>query len=470
MNSKERYLEFLKKAPKYESAFRKHLEKIVSFPTVAFRDYKEIADCAEYIKNLFDSYGYEAKIYPTAKDGHPVVFAEKNMQAKKTLMFYHHYDVQPEDPIDLWESSPWTLTERNDRLFGRGTVDDKGELILSLIAMQMLEDEYGEMPINIKFVMEGEEEAGSNNLPLFAEKHTDLLKADGCIWEGASICSIKDDYTKFENPIYLICGVKGCAYFHVTSAGPPSFPRTDVHSGEAAATPNAAWRLVWFLNSLKDDKENILIDGFNDLIFTPDEMDIKALEGVGESFEKNFKIDYLLDHLLLDRKGLDLATELYLKPSLSICGLKSGSSEDDSSKTIVPSSALAKLDFRLVPNLTMDKVQDLLTKHMKKHGFTDFNIKMVTGYNPAKTPLTHPFIQAIRVVSEEITDSLPVQYMPIAAGSGPAYLFTPYTPICLAANHVENTNGHAPNENFPISCLNSSLAYNVVIAEKMIEK
>lgn len=469
MTIKESYLEYLKKATKYESNFLKHLKEIVAFPTVAFRDYEGINDCANYLEQLFTEYGYEAKTYPTSEDGHPVVYAEKNVNAPKTIMFYHHYDVQPEDPLELWESSPWELTERNDRLYGRGTVDDKGELLLSLIAMQFLEDSYGTLPLNVKFVMEGEEEFGSDNLPKFTEKNTHLLHADGCIWEGASIAPSKKDNNRFETPVDLICGLKGCAYFYIKSSGPPHFPRTDVHSGEAAATPNAAWRLTWLLNTLKNEQEEILIDGFNELIFTPDEVDIKALEGVGENTEKYFKEDYELGQTLLNRKGIDLGVEVHLKPSLSICGLKSGSIEEDSTKTIVPARAFAKVDFRLVPNLTFDKVKELLMKHLEKHSFTDFTVEMITGYNPAKTPITHPFVQTIKMISEEIT-SLPAKYMPIAAGSGPAYLFVPYTPICLPANYIGNTNGHAPNENLPKWAIQSSLVYNVLIAEKLSEK
>ncbi|MFW9924923.1 MAG: M20/M25/M40 family metallo-hydrolase, partial [Candidatus Thorarchaeota archaeon] len=167
---KEKYLEYFKTSENYYDDFIKLLGELVKHPSVAFREPKGIIDCANNLNAIFEHYGYQSKIYPTSPDGSPVVFAEKNVGAPKTLMFYHHYDVQPEDPLDLWQSSPWELVERNDRLYARGTTDDKGEIVISLLGMKLLEDEMGKLPINVKFIVEGEEEAGSNHLPLFTQK------------------------------------------------------------------------------------------------------------------------------------------------------------------------------------------------------------------------------------------------------------------------------------------------------------
>ncbi len=462
---KKDFLKHLKSASKYEAGYRKILAELVKFPTVAYREPEGISDCANSLESYLKSYGYKAKQYPTAEGQAPVVFGEKDVGAEKTLLFYHHYDVQPEGDHDLWDSSPWELHERDGRLYARGTCDDKGEFVSSLIAMQMLEDSLGKLPVNVRFVLEGEEEAGSENLPLFTNKHPELLKSDGCIWEGAALYPAEgDNLTKFVTPGSLVCGLKGNAYFEITTKDPPFFPRTDVHSGSAAATPNAAWSLIWALNTLKDSNENILIDGFNELVREPLQEDIDVIKEHSTEFEENFKKDYQLDRLLLNRTGVDLKTMLSLQPSLSICGLKSGF-QGEGSKTIVPAKAMAKVDFRLVPNLTKEKTHELLLKHFEKHGIDYLDVKLLPGYDPAKTSVNHPFVKILRKILKEILDPQPVYTVPIAYGSGPAYLFTEHTGLCMAGNGVSGLNGHAPNENIPVNSIHPSLALLAVIAQ-----
>ena len=461
---KNTYLEYFEKTQNYFNDFRNVLGELVKHPTIAFREPEAIDNCANSLREFFREYGYSSTIYPTAPKGSPVVFAEKNIGAEKTMMFYFHYDVQPEDPINLWKSSPWELVERGNRLYARGITDDKGPIVLSLLAVKLLEDNE-KLAVNVKFVVEGEEEAGSQNLNLFTEKHPELLKADGCIWEGAMLTPNIDSNITFNTPVNIYCGLKGNAYYDITTADVPFFPRTDVHSGTAAAVPNAAWRLVWALASLKDENENILIEGFNELIKPPTEDDLKALQERDDNFAQSIKDDFNLKNTLLKRKGEELLVELTLKPTLTICGLDSGYQEEGS-KTIVPAKASAKLDFRLVPNLTMKKVDKLLRKHMKKHGFDDIKLDLLAGYDPAKTPVNEPFIQQIVKISNEIT-SLKSVLSPMHGGSGPAYLFAKYTPLCYVRNYVEELNVHAPNENFPTRLVNASIAFNALIVDKM---
>lgn len=429
----------------------------MKFPSVANRDYQNIIDCAEWLKTTFEMYGYKSKIFHTSAKCSPVVYAEKNSDSERTLMFFHHYDIQPENPLELWNSSPWKLTERNDRLFGRGTSDDKGELLISLIGLLLLEEENGELPVNVKFVVEGEEEVGSQNLPKFIEKNNELIRADGGIWEGATITPKNGNSLELESPIEILCGLKGNIDFNLTTTGPPSFPRTDIHSGHAASSPNAAWRMIWALSTLKDQQENILIEGFNELVEKPSNQDIEELKNIGISYELKFKEDYLLENMLLSRTGLELLIELILKPSLTVCGIHSGQ-DGDETKSIIPSTANAKLDFRLVPNLTVEKVETLLKNHLLKKGFNDIKIERLAGYNPGKTKVSHQFIKMVKKISNSIGQSNSTVIYPYAAGSGPAYLFTPYVPICIIQNYVEQLNCHAPNENIPIRTIKPSIA------------
>jgi acetylornithine deacetylase/succinyl-diaminopimelate desuccinylase-like protein len=460
------FSDLLTHSQSYEIKVLEILRELVKFPTVAFRDDDGIKECANYLLELFQKFGYKAVLYPTVPEGSPVVYAEKIVGASKTLLYYNHYDVQPEDPIDAWKSSPWDCTEKDGRMYGRGTIDNKGPFTVNLVAMELLEAQLGELPINVKFVIEGEEEAGSNNLPHFTRPNANLLKADGCIWEGAGLFSMEGDSLVVKNLVEIWCGLKGDAYFDVKAGGIPNYPNRDVHSGLAPAVPNAAWSLIWALNTLKDDKENILVEGFNELVQSPEKAEIEALKEYQGDLESLLKRDYQLDMLLLDRSGLDLYSSVYLGPSFSICGLKSGFQEPGS-KTIVPAEASAKLDFRLVPNLTVEKTEELLKAHLRAHGFGDLEVSLVTGYEPAKTSVTHPFIQLIKNATQQIVTPTPVNVIPYAPGSGPAYLFSEHTPLCIVSNRLEGVNGHAPNENIPLNVIKPGLAYNSLIAQHL---
>ncbi|UCH57975.1 MAG: M20/M25/M40 family metallo-hydrolase [Candidatus Bathyarchaeota archaeon] len=468
------FLDLLDHAAQYEARAVELIRELVGFPTVAFREPEAIVGCAQILREILQAYGYDAEIYPTAPNGSPVVYGEKDVGAPKTLMFYRHYDVQPEDPLDLWDSPPWELTERGGRLYARGTADNKGQFVFALLAIQLLEDQLGELPVNVKFVCEGEEEAGSKNLPRFTNAHSNLLEADGCSWEGIGMYLDEDEpivggKPNLPTPFYIYCGLKGIAYFELTAGGSPRYPNRDVHSGQAAAVPNAAWRMVWALNTLKDCKENILLEGFDELVRPPIQEDIDSLKAIDVDLAEIYKSDYKLDELLLGREGLDLYVELALKPSLSICGFTSGYS-GPGTKTIAPARAKIKMDFRLVPDLTMDRVDELLREHLIKHGFDDIGATLISGYDPAKTPVSHPFITMVRDATRDLVAPTPVNVIPMAFGSGPAYLFSPHTPICYGGNPVEGINGHAPNENIPKSVIKSNIAFNAYIAQLLAEQ
>ncbi|MFX0207946.1 MAG: peptidase dimerization domain-containing protein, partial [Candidatus Hodarchaeota archaeon] len=197
--------------------------------------------------------------------------------------------------------------------------------------------------------------------------------------------------------------------------------------------------------------------------------DIEALKAYGGEFEEIILRDYELEKLLLDRGGLKLLIELSHAPSLSICGLNSGY-QGPGGKTIVPATASAKVDVRLVPNLTTKKVNELFRSHLIKKGFDDLEVELLTGYDPAKTSVTHPFIQMLQKTTEKLIAPTPVNLIPVAYGSGPAYLFTPYTPLAIVGNSVEGINGHAPNENIPLNAIKPSLAYNALVAQQLALK
>ncbi len=446
------------RAPEWETEALELLAELVQFHTVAPRDQEGLNGCADYIRDSFKQRGYSASTY--AKGGAPVVYAEKDVGAKKTLLFYHHYDVQPEGDLALWHSSPWELVRRGGRVYGRGTSDDKGPLVSSMMGVELIEDTLGKLPVNVRFVVEGEEEAGSMSLPNFAKDKVEFLKADGCVWEGVGATP--------GSPGEVVCGLKGDAYFDLVTVGVPHFARTDAHSGDAGAVPNAAWRLVWALSTLKAPDETITLDGFHEAVREPLQEDLDALKDYQGDVVARFKHEYGLDRLLADREGPALLRALFLDPQMTISGLTSGY-QGPEDMTIVPAAASAKIDIRTVPDLTVDKLEKLLRAHLDARGFSDIRIVRKPGYEPAKTPVSDPFIKLMHEIMKEACDPAGTGVVPMAQGSGPAFLFSEHAPLCMAYSYadLEGTDCHAPNENMKLESLPGSMAVVAATAERL---
>jgi acetylornithine deacetylase/succinyl-diaminopimelate desuccinylase-like protein len=436
------------------------LRELIRHPSIALVDRRGVEACAVEVEQKLGTLGFRVSRF--CEKGSPLILAEKDVGARRTLMFYHHYDVQPPGKLDLWKSSPWKLEIREDRIYGRGASDDKGPLAASLESVEMLEETLGKLPVNVKFVVDGEEEAGPVNLPRFISKNPGFMKADGCIWETASAMP--------NSPSDVVCGMKGEVYFELRAGGAPRFPLTDVHSGEAGVAPSAAWRLTWALNSLKDEKERILIDGFLKEIRKPDEDDVAAIRDHESELGRNLKKMYGVENLVLGRDGFELASTLYLDPTISICGLTSGH-QGPEDMTIVPSSAHAKIDIRIVPDLTVEKTERLLRAHLEKRGFDDIQVISKGGYDPGKTFIGHPFVRLMRKASSDVVNPGKASIIPMASASGPVSYFTPHVPICMTFSYDEavGTNSHAPNENAPIESIECEIAFTALVAQRLAE-
>jgi acetylornithine deacetylase/succinyl-diaminopimelate desuccinylase-like protein len=357
----------------------------------------------------------------------------------KTLLFYNHYDVQPPEPLDLWTSPPFEPQERDGKVFGRGISDDKGHFTSRLLAIDALLHEIGELPCNIKFILEGEEEIGSVHLPEFIKNHQDLLSADACIWEFGGV-----DHR--DVPMQYL-GLRGICYVElsVTTA------HMDVHSGLGGSIfPNAAWRLVWALNSLKDSQENILIPGFYDDVVPPTVRDIEmfaALPPVEEEYRSRYGIKNFLQEYP-DETALRVAS--VFEPTCTICGLTSGY-QGKGSKTVLPSRASAKVDFRLVPDQTPRKILEQLRTHLDQEGFSEIEIEFLGGGPAARTDPDHPFVNLVVETSKEAFGQQ-MELVPFVGGSGPNYEFvhTLKLPVVTTGIGYPGSNAHAPDENIRI--------------------
>jgi acetylornithine deacetylase/succinyl-diaminopimelate desuccinylase-like protein len=409
------------------------LKKLCAQPSVSAQG-SGMQECAELVAEMLAVRGFDARIMPSA--GFPVVYAERSGASDRTLLFYNHYDVQPPEPLNLWESPPFEPTVREGKLYARGVSDDKGHIQCRLTAIDAILDVYGELPCNVKFVIEGEEEIGSLNLPGFIEKHADLLASDACIWEFGGV--------DHEGTPIQVAGLRGICYVELSV----QTAVRDAHSGLGGSIfPNAAWRLVWALNTLKGSDERIRLPGFYDRVKPPSETDIALLERLPDpagEYRDTYQIHSFIKGLESD---LNLKREQAFSPTCTICGLTSGY-QGPGSKTVLPAVASAKVDFRLIPDQDPDEVILQLRDHLDSEGFEDIEITYLGGNPPGRTDPKDPFLQ---LVVEEAKDvyGVPQIIVPMSGGSGPNHAFLRHLnlPIATIGVSYPGANIHAPNEN-----------------------
>ena len=428
---KEKLLNTAKKNEKSEIAC---LERLIAIPTCYAKGH-DMKPLIAQLTEEFEKRQYKVQVFPTS--GAPVVVAEMDLGMDKTLLFYNHYDVQPEEPLDEWKSPPFRLASRNGRLYGRGVADDKGPLVANIFGIQTALQSGHELKCNVRFIIEGEEETGGLGLEEFCNANPQLLKSDGCIWEGASAVP--------QQRSELYTGVKGCVYFELRAKG----FAVDAHSGDAPIVINPAWRLVWALSTLKNQNEEILIDGYYDDVVPPKKEELQLFHHYPPDAIDPYKQTYKTEKFLLGRDGVEFWKELTLRPTCTICGLSAGWT-GPASKTVVPKEAIAEVDFRIVPNQKVERVRKLLREHLDKKGFPDIEIELAGGaYGASKTPFDHPFVKLLARLATDFSGKNPL-IIPSAGGSGPAFLFGKHTPWAMCGPLDPQSNAHAPNESMSI--------------------
>lgn len=409
------------------------LSKLVAQPSIAALNLG-LSECADMVADMLKIRGFKVRLLSTG--GPPVVFGERSGQNDKTILIYNHYDVQPADPLELWDSPPFEPEIRDGKLYGRGTTDDKGHLVARLFAIDALLETHSKLPCNIKFIIEGEEETGSGNLHQFVKDHQELLSADACIWEFGGV-----DHR--EIPIQYL-GLRGICYVELSV----ETAKVDVHSGLGGSIfPNAAWRLVWALSTLKDRDERVRIPGFYDPVKPPSARDrqlMAALPEVAEEYRDRYGIEHFLKGLT---GGVELQIAQVFEPTCTICGLTSGY-QGLGSKTVLPARASAKIDFRLVPDQEPALVLEQLRQHLDAEGFSDIQIKDLGGEPPARTNPDDPFVDLVVQTAEPVY-GMPMQIVPTTGGSGPNYPFIHFLnlPVVTAGAGYPGSLAHAPNEN-----------------------
>jgi len=409
------------------------LKEFLRMPSISTRgdDLGGFRTCAEWVASKLEEAGAEARIMET--DGHPVVYAEVGDGAR-TLLSYGHYDVQPPEPLELWESEPFEPSVRDGGLYARGVADDKGDVLSRIQALRFYQEAHGPLPFKLKFLIEGEEEVGSPNLGPFVRSNRELLAADACIWEAAW----KDEAGR---PV-IFCGTKGMAYVELRARG----ASYDLHSMYGGIAPNPAWRLVQVLRTIKDEHGGITLDGLDELADEPSEEDLGAISRIPFD-EAALKASWGVETFDRDLSGEEALKEMLFRPTANIAGMHSGYT-GPGSKTIVPSEAFVKMDFRLVSGQSPKAVLQLLREHLDRRGFEDVEIVNLGGLEPAKTPVDSPVVQTALQAWKDLGREEAVVY-PTVGGSGPTSLIATELGIpTVMTGSVANPDSrfHSPNE------------------------
>lgn len=424
---------------KVEELMPQAIEQLTSYvqiPSVAAQK-KGIPEAVNFVVQSMEDAGGQARVLDDL-GGNPVVYgffpAGDKGNPEKTLLFYNHYDVQPPEPFEEWKTEPFTATEIDGILFGRGVADNKADLIVRLTAIKALCETDGGLPCNIKFMVEGEEEVGSPNLLPYLEAYTELFRADACIWEFGN----KDE----KDRISMVAGIKGMAYMELICESAD----IDLHSSMGAYVDNAAWRLVHALSSMKNERNEIMVEGFYDDIIPPTAEQIEIVKTLPFDEAALTEMHGLKRPLITEALGKDPREAMVFEPTMTICGLESGY-YGEGSKTVLPKRAMAKVDCRLVPGQDPDKVVQHIRRHLDKHGFSDVQINSLNNQRAYRSDFSHPFVSQVVETAKQAYNA-EVVMAPNHAGTGPMYDIGNRLKLPIVSTGVgwADSKVHAPNE------------------------
>lgn len=423
---------------KNKDRFLDELLQLLRIPSISAKseNKNDMLTCAEAVKQRLIEAGVDrAEIYPT--DGHPVVYAEKIIDpSKPTVLVYGHYDVQPADPLELWNSGPFEPVIIDGKIFARGSCDDKGQFYMHVKALEMM-NQTNTLSTNIKFCIEGEEEVGSPNLAKFVASNKELLKADCILISDTAMLSI-------ENPS-IDTGVRGLSYIEVEITA----ANRDLHSGVyGGAVANPITILAQMIASCHDENNHITIPGFYDDVVEATAAERKLMAAAPYN-EQEYKDDLGVKELW-GEKGFTTNERTGIRPTLELNGIWGGY-QGEGAKTVLPGKATAKISARLVPNQSSEKITALLLDHFKKIAPACVSVRAFEhhGGEPYMTPIDSAAYQAASKAVETTFGKAPI---PVRGGGS--------IPICALFEKelgvkivfmgfgLDSDNLHSPNEKF----------------------
>lgn len=422
---------------KNKDRFLTELFELLRIPSVSTKTEHcvDIQECAAAVKlSLLDAGADKAEIYLT--DGHPVVYGEKIVDASKpTVLIYGHYDVQPAEPLELWESPPFEPVVKDGKIFARGSCDDKGQFYMHVKALETLV-RTNTLANNIKFCIEGEEEVGSPNLSKFVTSHKELLKANCALISDSALISL-------DTPSMDI-SLRGLCYIEVEVTG----PNRDLHSGVyGGAVANPITALAKMIASLHDENNRITIPGFYDDVIKPTEVERKLL-ALAPFDEHAYKNDLGVRELW-GEKGFSTQERTGMRPTIEVNGIWGGYT-GEGAKTVLPAKAFTKVSARLVPNQESQKITEMLIDHFQQTAPPYVTVKVIS--HMAGNPyITNVDSKAYRAAVKAMETTLGKTPIPLRGGGGmPCTLFEEELglDIVFMGFGLDSDNIHSPNEKF----------------------
>lgn len=429
----------------------KLLEKLNDFlkiPSISTDSaYKSsVSEAADFLKTYLKEIGFE-KVEKQETNGHPLIYAEYNGAGseKPTVLFYGHYDVQPADPLEQWESDPFQPEVRGGRLYARGASDDKGQVFMQLAVFEAFMKIEGKLPLNVKVCIEGEEEIGSENLHAILYEQKEKFQADFAV--------ISDSGMIADNQPTILYGLKGFTGIEIKVKGPDY----DLHSGMyGGAVKNPAMALVQILATMKNTDEVITVKGFYDGVEDLSAEERKLIAAVpGEDYEKSCGIPETAPE-----KGYTAAEHTMARPTFEINGMYSGY-QGEGTKTIIPSEAVAKITCRLVPGQDPERIQDLLEAHIHQVAPAGVEVEVKKERLSAKAYKVSPDHLLIQKAAESYTKAFGKETVYVRmGGSIPVveWLDDVYgVPVVLLGFGTPDDRLHSPNESFPLDSFDKGM-------------
>lgn len=424
-----------------EAELLEQLKNFLSIPSISTdSDHKkDIINAAEFVKDYVTEIGFNnVEIMET--DKHPLVFAEYNKAGKDapTVLIYGHYDVQPTDPLEAWESAPFEPEIRDGRLYARGASDDKGQVFMHLAVLEAFMKTEETLPLNVKLCIEGEEEIGSENLYSVLEQHKERFDADFVV--------ISDSGMVGENQPTILYGLKGVAGLELTVKG----PEQDLHSGlYGGAVRNPIMALSHILTSMKNEEEVVTIDGFYDNVDDLTTEERTLIEKVeGEDYKKTTGVTETISE-----KGYNAKEHTMGRPTLEINGIYGGY-QGEGSKTIIPSTATAKITCRLVPDQDPKQIQELLKNHIEQVKPAGVEVDVLIEKQSAKAYKVDPNHPLIKIAADCYEKAFEKETVFVRmGGSIPVVEWFDaiyQKPVILMGFGTPEDRLHSPNESFPI--------------------
>jgi acetylornithine deacetylase/succinyl-diaminopimelate desuccinylase-like protein len=411
------------------------LKQLVAQPSVSVRS-EGVLETAACLREVMEAAGIRTRLLETP--GHPAIYGEVDgPPGAPTVLFYGHYDVQPPEPFELWDTPPFEPTVQNDRIYGRGVADNKGQHLCHIWAVRAWLETASELPVTVKFLIEGEEEIGSPHLADLVQDQRDRLRADVVYTSDGGM------HPSGRPSVYF--GVRGLLYVEVEVRGASA----DAHSGNKGnLLPQPAWELVELLHSLRGSDRRTAFPGFYNNVRSPSWEEEAMLQTIPFDRE-GFLAEHGLDETHIS-DGADYYRQLAFEPTFNIAGLVSGYT-GEGSKTIIPSRALAKIDFRLVADQDPDTVFEAFARAVAERN-PKAEVRRLVATPPS---MTDPSLPVSKTVIDAVRESWRITPVVTALGGTlPDYVFTRIlgvpSVIVPYANHDEQN--HAPNENLRLDC------------------